>query len=432
MSIEMRLHELAEHVQALLCCDGVGILLGCSEPDLCHPLLRRLARNGTTPYIASIYSAMPPLHHERVAALCDIACQTGTMWEIASIQLSDNSPGKLIVLPLEALDGVLGLLLFSYKAPKDFSVDDFLCLQQNLPIMLHYLEKLLMQDWPECSNGQEIARANKQQELVAIVSHELRVPLAAIKGYIVLLQTYGYEDTAGEMSAEAMSAEQRRRYLSAVMEQINYLEVLVNDLLDVSQLQAGHLALQPTQVDMEALCQSVMEQMRKQVEQQQPDCYTFRYQVEDELPLVWADPVRVRQVLINLLENAVKYSPSGGPIEIVLHTEQALDCDMNLLQVQHTTWLSLSERKVCISIRDEGIGISQQQQAALFKPFMRLENLATSAVPGNGLGLYIARRLVEAMNGHLHLSSNEGQGTCVTFTLPVVATLSYSIKQPLG
>src|SRR5437016_1203690 len=123
MSIEMCLYELAQHVQDLLCCDGVGVLLGCTEPALCHPLVQRLPTNSTTAYITATYATMPPLRDESVAALCDIACQTGAMWE-ASIRLSDNAAGKLIVCPLELPEGVLGLLLLSYKVPKDFNVDD--------------------------------------------------------------------------------------------------------------------------------------------------------------------------------------------------------------------------------------------------------------------------------------------------------------------
>jgi signal transduction histidine kinase len=433
MSVEMHLYELAKHVQELLCCDGVCVLLGCAEPALCHPLLQRLP--GTTPYVASTCSTLPPLQNESVAALCDIASQTGTMWEIAAMRLSDNSTAKLIVSPLELPDGLLGLLLFCYNAPKDFSVDDFLRLQQCLPVVLQYLQTLLVREQPEYGGTQEVAKASRQHELLSMVSHELRMPLAAIKGYTVLLQTYGYGDTPTEISAEAMSPEQRRHYLAAIMEQIDYLETLVSDLLDVSQLQTGHLTLHPAQVDVEALCQSVIKQISYRVGQQQPGCYTFRCQVEDELPLAWADPTRVRQILINLIENAVKYSPDGGQIEIILHTEQVSGDEVDSSQTQDASRLALSEKKVCITVCDGGIGIPLQQQTALFKPFTRLEHLLSKNIPGNGLGLYISRKLVEAMQGQLFLISGEGQGTCVTFTLPIadapVAALFHQEEPPL-
>jgi signal transduction histidine kinase len=419
MSIEMCLYALAQHVQDLLCCDGVSVLLGCAEADLCHPLLRRLLANSTTTYITSTCDTMPPLQDERIAALCDIACQTGAMWE-ASIRLGDSSPGKLIALPLELPEGVLGLLLLSYKVTRDFSPGDFLHLQQCLPVVLQYLEKLLSHGQLVFGNGQDMARVSKQYEIVAEVSHELRVPLAVIKGYTILLQTYGYRDAADELSIEAMSSEQRRHYLSAIIEQVNYLEVLVNDLLDVAQLQAGHLNLHPEPVEMDELCQSVIKQMRYRADQQQSGCSTFYYQVEDELPPAWADPVRVRQILINLLENAIKYSSDGGQIEIILHTEQIQEREADVAQTQQTEMYALSAKKICITIRDRGIGIPQHQQTALFQSFVRLEQALTESIPGHGLGLYISRKLIEAMHGQLRLTSDEGQGTSVTVTLPAV------------
>lgn len=420
MSIEMCLYALALHVQDLLCCDGVGVLLGCAEPALGHPLLQRLPANSTTQYITSTCSTMPSLQDENVAALCDIVCQTGAMWE-ATIRLSDNSTGKLLALPLTLPDGILGLLLLSYKVPKDFCPGDFPRLQQCLSTVLQYLEKLLRQDESDPGHRQGAARANKQYELVAEVSHELRVPLAVIKGYTVLLQTYGYKDASDEAAVDAMSPEQRRHYLTAIMEQIDYLEVLVSDLLDVSQLQAGHLALHPEPVAVDELCQSVIKQISYRANQQQPGCYTFRYQAQDELPQVWADPVRVRQILINLLENAVKYSPDGGRIEVIVYTEPGRDYEAEPVQTWHLSSPSLPASKLCITIRDGGIGIPQSQQAALFKSFVRLQQPLTSNIAGHGLGLYISGKLIEAMHGQMLLTSNEGQGTCVTFTLPVVA-----------
>lgn len=429
MSIEMRLYALAQHVQDFLCCDGVGVLLGCAEVGLCHPLMQRLSANSTIAYITATCATMPPLQDESVAALCDIVCQTGAMWE-ASVQLSDNAPGKLVALPLELPEGVLGLLLLSYKAPKDFSPDDFLHLQQCLPAVLQYLEKLLSYDQSVCGNGQDRVKESKQYELVAEVSHELRVPLAVIKGYTVLLQTYGYRDTADEIAVETMSPEQRRHYLAAIMEQVKYLEVLVNDLLDMAQLQTGRLTLHPEPVEMDALCQSVIKQMSYRAEQQQPGCYTFHYQVEDELPLAWADPVRVRQILINLLENAVKYSSDGGQIEVMLHTEHGQECEVGVVQAQQTEMSALSAKKVCISIRDRGMGIPQHQQTELFQSFVRLEQALTRNIPGHGLGLYISRKLSEAMHGQLRLTSHEGQGTCVTVTLPAADVSSVAVVAP--
>jgi signal transduction histidine kinase len=417
MSIEMCLHALAQHVQDLLCCDGVTVLMGCTEPALCHPLLQKLPPGVSSPfYTASMPATMPPLQDERVAALCDIACQTGKVWE-TSLCLGNTTEGTLIAWPLELPDGVLGLLLLSYQKLHHFDLADLLYLQQCLPIILHYLEKILRLDHLASIRGQRMVEANRQYELVAEVSHELRVPLAVIKGYTVLLQTYGYNDSSDDLSEVFMTTEQRKHYLTAIMEQINYLETLTSDLLDVAQLQTGHLSLHPTSVDVAVLCQSVIQQMSEQANQQQPGRYVFRYHAEDELLAAWADPVRVRQILINLLENAIKYSPDGGQITITASTDQQQAAAGDPLHAQYTPQ-ALPAQQISITISDGGIGITPGQQVGLCKPFVRLEQPLSSDIPGHGLGLYISRKLAEAMHGQLFLNGDEQSGTSVTFTLP--------------
>jgi two-component system, OmpR family, sensor histidine kinase VicK len=132
----------------------------------------------------------------------------------------------------------------------------------------------------------------------------------------------------------------------------------------------------------------------------------------------------VQQILTNLVENAIKYSPTGGLIEIQAHLSSnclrsctCVYCRGNYSETEeifspHTIF-------ACITVRDQGIGIPHQQQSSLFKPFTRLAHPATRHVSGTGLGLYIARKLVEAMHGQVDLRSSEGRGTAITFTLPV-------------
>ena len=422
MSIETHLRNLAKHVQDLLCCDSVSVLLGCTEPTLSHPLLKNLPATGSALLdSATVGAAMPSLQHERIAALCDIACQTGGLWEINRVQLRDGSIGGIVVMPLVLSSKVLGLLLCCYKGSGACQVGTFHLLQQAQPALTHSIEALLLDEQNRSSSVQEIIEAGAQRELISMVSHELRVPLTVIKGYTVLLQTYAKDDVPGEIPTRAMPAEQRRQYLDAILEQVSHLEVLVNDLLDASRMQTGHLALHPEQLDLVALCLGVIKHIRERVDLQHPGCYTFRLHVEDELPLVWADPARVRQVLTNLVENAVKYSPNGGPIETTLFTRQIVEHEMASREEQRVSLSPVPGTYACVAVRDQGIGMPQQQQLDLFKPFVRLEHPQTRSVPGNGLGLYISRKLVEAMDGQMTLSSHEGRGTCVTFNLPAAS-----------
>jgi signal transduction histidine kinase len=121
----------------------------------------------------------------------------------------------------------------------------------------------------------------------------------------------------------------------------------------------------------------------------------------------------VQQVLLNLLENAIKYSPKGGRIEL----------EVTLVAERNGRCLAFGRqripRQVCITIRDQGMGISMQHAGRLFEPFERLEQSTSSRIPGMGLGLYIARKLIEAMDGKIELQSCEGRGTNVTIHLPV-------------
>ncbi len=238
---------------------------------------------------------------------------------------------------------------------------------------------------------------SEQQTLVSLVGHDLRLPLTAIKGYAGLLQAYGTTNTAIASTQSDITPDLQRHYLNGIMEQTQHMEVLVNDLLDVSRIQHGQVALCHTWVDIVSLCRNVVQMMQDRVDQQNDERYSIRFRPDAQITLLWADPDRVQQVLTNLIENAVKYSPEGGLIEVTVRSYR---------------------RASSITVRDWGMGIPHSQQPTLFRLFERSTQRDQRAVTGLGLGLYIAQTLVEAMNGSISLSSSEGQGTSVSFTLP--------------
>ncbi len=272
-----------------------------------------------------------------------------------------------------------------------------------------------------------------KSEFISMVSHELRTPLTAIKGYAGLLQAYSVAgEDHGPKNKVAMTQALQQQYLDIIMEQANHLEVLASDLLDISRIHADRLVLRFVHVDIEVLCQQVATLMQHRVDQEQPGRYYIRSMLEPGLPPAWADADRVQQVLTNLLENAIKYSPDGGLIEIqvyVRHSVQSQDGSSPPLEetLQHEetedrpeATLPRESQMMYVIVRDQGIGISADQQSRLFQPFSRVEHPATSHIPGVGLGLYITRKLVAAMGGNVILQSDEEEGTRVTFTLPVV------------
>ncbi len=456
MSTSVNFHDLAQQVCNLLDCDAVGLVPGCPEMELRHPLLDLF------PVVEDFHSwcysskssvSLPDLttllHEERIRALCDIAIQTGQMQCIDSLidvdkrigyALADQSRDRSFASLRTA--GLLGLLLLVDHRADAFSRGERLLLESHLPLVLRKLEKDL-RHLPGQSNqvNQKTAEQERegypqeaplQHEFVSIVGHELRTPLSAIKGYAGLLQAYSIPGHPGQSSiqVEEMTPLRQQQYLDSIMEQTRHLEVLIEDVLDISRLQAGRLVLRPTKVNIALLCQRVVQLIQHRADQQESEKHQMRCLLAPELPLAWADPDRVQQVLTNLLENAIKYSPDGGLIEVLVSAPCPLQPSHKeiLSRVDVASTTPCTSCTFCkplmlhITVRDQGIGISRKHQSLLFRPFSRLEHATTHPIPGVGLGLYITQKLVEAMGGNITLCSSEGSGTSVSFTLPTVLT----------
>lgn len=398
-------HDLVRQARDLLQCEMAALVVGCAERGLRHPLLASID--------ACAYHLVGSdgpgderalLEHERVRAICDLALQSG-QWQSFSLFVDVYEQRDIAVLPLERPVGILGLLVCASARGQKFSSGEQQLLQQYAPVIARRLEQALACKYvvPGAPNGSSIEEsAYSQCEFISLVSHEVRAPLAAIKGYAALLQAYGSAAEEAERApddAAIMSPALQRAYLAHIIEQTRYLEVLMNDLLDVSRLHAGQLALHPTSVNVALLCQRVTWLMRDRVEQCYPGRYTLRCVLPPDAPPLHADPDRVQQVLTNLIDNAVKYSPGGGTIEVIVAVSS---CDA-----------------VSITVRDSGLGIPAARQGQLFRPFSRLHSASAPGIRGAGLGLYACRKLIEAMCGSIALSSQEGEGTSVSVTLPI-------------
>ena len=362
-AIQASLHAITQRIRVLLECAYVTLSFA-TPSEGCHPLL----------------------------ALCTVTEEADSV----SLLMEDEKCKSIVLMPLARPAGLLGFLICVDTQPNRFLQGERSLLEQVVPTLAREVESILATavttSVQEKRELQTRAALPQQQTLVSLVGHDLRMPLTAIKGYAGLLQAYG--PTHADMTPEL-----QRHYLDVIMEQTQHMEVLVNDLLDVSRIQSGQLALHCTWVNIVFLCQRVIRVVQDRCEQQQPGKYMLRCRCDTTSELVWADPDRVRQVLMNLVENAVKYSPDGGLIEIRVRNSASLSS---------------------ITVRDWGLGIPQPQQGSLFHAFQRGERLEQRAIAGLGLGLYIARTLVEAMNGSIALRSNKGNGTSISFTLPLV------------
>jgi two-component system phosphate regulon sensor histidine kinase PhoR len=246
--------------------------------------------------------------------------------------------------------------------------------------------------------------SNKQieklkDEFVSVVSHELRTPLTAIKGYtqhlVRRLERRVREARAAQAEDEALvelPESYDLRSLHIVQSQAEHLERLVNDLLDLSRVQWGQLYLQPSTFSLAELLAEAIHSVQASAEQ-----HAIQLDLHLQDSIISADRLRIAQVIGNILDNAVKYSPQGGQVTV-------------RLEEQNDTLL--------VSIIDEGIGVNPEYLEHIFERFYRVRNASSRQYSGIGLGLYVARAIVEGHGGTIGYFSNQGNGSTFYFTLP--------------
>jgi two-component system phosphate regulon sensor histidine kinase PhoR len=220
-----------------------------------------------------------------------------------------------------------------------------------------------------------------RRDFVANVSHELRTPLTAIRGF------------AETLRGSEVPAEQRREYLDVILRHADRLTALIEDLLELSRIEGGTRDLALEAVDAAALARDLLRDLKPRL-----DAGRLVGEVSDTAaPRVLADRRALVQVLLNLLDNAIKYSEPGGRIEIAV---------------------AGAPTGVRIEVRDTGIGVPAADQARIFERFYRVEKARSRDLGGTGLGLAIVKHLVQALDGEVRVSSREGQGTTFSVRLP--------------
>ncbi|MDK2854836.1 MAG: two-component system, OmpR family, sensor histidine kinase ResE [Bacillota bacterium] len=222
-----------------------------------------------------------------------------------------------------------------------------------------------------------------RREFVANVSHELRTPLTYLQGY-----------TEAILDGLAADPAEEKKYLKIILDETLRLRRLVSDLLDLSRIEARQLALEKGEVNLAELCREVAEKVRPLAEEKG---IRLELNVPAALPAAWGNTDRLQQVLINLLDNALRHTRAGGKVEVTAEVQG---------------------EELAVSVRDTGPGIPPEDLPYIFERFYKVEKARTRTTAGTGIGLAIVKGLVEAHGGRVWVESTPGRGSVFTFTLP--------------
>jgi signal transduction histidine kinase len=220
-----------------------------------------------------------------------------------------------------------------------------------------------------------------QDEFISTVSHEMRTPLTSIRGFSQTLLT----------SWDRIDDENKKKFIKIIEEQSNRLINLVENILTVSKANTSNIIMKKVYVN--ASIRSIIPIFQEQYKK-----HKFIFEPQKDLPSTRLDDDKFQQIMTNLIDNAGKYSPEGTTVKITTEAKGEF---------------------VIIKVKDEGVGIKQGDADKLFKKFSRIENHLTSKTQGNGLGLYITKRLVESMNGQITFESEENKGTTFIVSFPI-------------
>jgi K+-sensing histidine kinase KdpD len=295
---------------------------------------------------------------------------------------SPKLPLCTLAAPISVGDHKYGVLVLeTISGPEVFS-------DQDLPFLQTIADLIALAiDRDRLATQAEAIRSARQtermrSELVAALSHELRMPLTAIQGYASALLLNEIE----------WSDEKRREFLSQIEIESQNMESLLRDILDSSLEHIDQLALERQPLRLPSIAREVAAESQRRT-----NLHNIMVDFPADFPILEADPRWIKQVFRNILDNAVKYSPEGGLI--VVRGE-------------------VRASSVLVSIADQGIGISPEDQSFLFERYFRVRSLTNLQIPGSGLGLPISRTIIEAHGGRIWVVSKLDEGTTIYFTLP--------------
>jgi signal transduction histidine kinase len=281
-----------------------------------------------------------------------------------------------VAIPLLVDNKLIGILFVGEKMSGDgFKTDD-----------LETLELIASQTTLSIEKAKFYEEDKLKSEFISIASHELLTPTAAIEGYLSMLLDKDIKP----------NAKQRSDYLQRAFDSSRRLADLVKDLLSVSRIESGRIKIVPSNIDLLSLVKQAVDELRHNAEEKKLKLSIL--EPKKAIPQVNADPDRIMQVCVNIINNAIKYTPKG---EIKVSIE-------------------LKTNNVTVSVADSGIGISKIDQRHLFEKFHRIDNPLTAGIMGTGLGLYIVKNIINLSGGEVMVESEPGRGSTFSFSLPIV------------
>lgn len=300
--------------------------------------------------------------------------------------LEKSGLSSYVGIPIIGQRESLGIIYVISGEPRTFAQEeiDFLTALANragVAIVNVQLYEILQK-----TNEELATAARMKDEFLASMSHELRTPLNAILGISEGLQEQYYGPLNDKQTRSVEIVEESGRHLLA----------LINDILDVSRIESGQLALEIEPIQAQPVCEASLQFIKQAATKKQ---ISVTLTVDDQIPVINADVRRLKQILINLLSNAVKFTPEGGSIG---------------LEVTHDS----AQEMVCMTVWDTGIGIAEEDMSRLFQPFVQLDSSLSRHYAGTGLGLLLVKRMVEQHGGQVAVESQLGQGSRFTVSLP--------------
>lgn len=291
-------------------------------------------------------------------------------------------PLSVITAPISAGEQKYGVLVLETLREQNFFTQSDTSFVQTLADLIGLEIDRARLDTIAAATRESDETERLRAELMATFSHELRTPLATIKGYSTALLLEDIE----------WPEDKQRDFLQLIDEECDNLEGMISDILDSSLIDVGQLGIELQPVRLQLLAQEVAREMQRSTE-----IHRFVIDFPQDFPIVDADPRRIKQVLRNILDNAIKYSPDKGLV--VIRGE-------------------IREFDVVISVADQGVGISPEDLIPLFDKYFRVKAPTGYHVPGTGLGLPVSRAIVETHGGRIWAESKIGEGTTLYFSIP--------------